>query len=280
MANVEIHNNDGRPIRSFSDWERYAMPPDRQKKHWQEGKSASELGRLWTATGAPSVPKILTDLLDSHPQTRGAVLTSGITECETSIPPGPRGPRCHDLALVAMRDFCNITICVEAKSDESFGKTVAGELRQALKRKGRFPDRLEWLTRSLFGFPAFRNNAHDVVADEISDMGYQLMTATAGAILEAGIQGTAEAVLVFHTFRTRKTEDKKIERNDAELNRFLRLVLRQNGAADETFELRYGKLFGPVPLLDRDVGKHRKLPKVPLFVGKIRTDCTTEAIAV
>src|SRR5580704_8356062 len=51
MGEVEIKGYSGDQIRSFSDWEAYAMPPERKQKHWKEGRSAFELGRVWMQKG-------------------------------------------------------------------------------------------------------------------------------------------------------------------------------------------------------------------------------------
>lgn len=85
------------------------MPPDRKLKHWQEGRSAFELGRIWTVSGEPAVPAALAELLNSHAATRGTVIRSGIAEHETALPPGTHGPRCHDLALFAEQGQSAVT---------------------------------------------------------------------------------------------------------------------------------------------------------------------------
>jgi hypothetical protein len=73
------------------------------------------------------VPAQLVQLLESKEGTRRTVIKSGITEHETTLPFSNRGARCHDLALRAERDGCAVTICVEAKADESFGGSVDDE---------------------------------------------------------------------------------------------------------------------------------------------------------
>jgi hypothetical protein len=128
---VQIQGYAGVPIRSFEDWARYALPPARNELHWESDR----------------------------------VILSGITEQETPRPFGNRGPRCHDLALRAEQEGSAVTICIEAKADESFGGTIIRELstarKRAAKREGghtRFPERLDWLTtRSLLGLRAFQD---------------------------------------------------------------------------------------------------------------------------
>lgn len=63
---VQVKNHPGKPIRSFEDWEKYALPPERKERHWEEGRSACELGRIWTVSGEPAVPGELTRLLESN----------------------------------------------------------------------------------------------------------------------------------------------------------------------------------------------------------------------
>src|SRR5208283_2009250 len=199
MTNVEIKSHGGKAIRSFDDWENYALPPGRKKLHWEEGRSSCELGRIWTTNGEPAVPGELTRLLESNDGTRGIVIRSGITEHETRLPFTKGGPRCHDLALQAGQNGSAVTICIEAKADESFGGTVAKELIKAergaearrreqakmtvkTKRQARtmFPKRLDWLTRSLLGLPAFKDDKLIVISPAVAELPYQLLSAIAG----------------------------------------------------------------------------------------------------
>jgi hypothetical protein len=59
-------------IVTFQDWAEKGLPPERRDMHWVEGRSAFELGREWTKHGAPAVPWVLRDLLESRPETQGA----------------------------------------------------------------------------------------------------------------------------------------------------------------------------------------------------------------
>lgn len=274
MRAVEIRGHGERQIDSFTDWAEHALPPDRRALHWKEGRSAFELGRSWTTNGAPTVPLDLFQLLESHEGTKRTVIQSGITEHETTLPFGDRGPRCHDLALRAQRDDCVMTICIEAKADEPFGRSVADEFRKAKERPvTRFPERLDWLTRSLLGIPAFKDDERVVLSDVVSGLSYQLLTAVAGTLIEAQIQGAATAVFLVHEFRTQSTMDAKLEGNAAAMNRFLRLFYSANGGPDEDVELSPGDLIGPISVIERPLEGAPTMPcEIPLFLGKIRTD--------
>ncbi len=273
---IELQGYGGSPIRSFTEWDAYAMPPERKVKHWKEGRSAFELGRIWTLNGNPAVPVELGTLLKSHAATRDLVIRSGITEYETRLPFGNRGPRCHDLALVAEDKHSAALISIEAKADESFGGTVTEELRKARKRPvTRFPERLDWLTRSILGVPAFDDDQRINLSTLIASLPYQLFAAIAGTLLEAERHGAYKAVFVVHEFRTPLTTDAKMNVNSEALDRFLRLVLQKNGAADQKFALHRDQLVGPVPIVKREFAAVREMPcHVPLYIGKIRTDRT------
>ncbi len=274
MLSVQIKNHEGVPIQSFADWEKHALPPERRELHWKKGRSAYQLGWSWTAYGEPRVPQELTDLLDSHVGTKGTVILSGITEHETPLPFSKGGPRCHDLALLADQNGRAVTVCIEAKADESFGGTVAKEVMKAKKREGTmFLKRLDWLTRSLLGLPAFKDDELVVLTDAITELRYQLLSAIGGTLLETERQKASKAVFVVHEFRTTGTKDAFLDSNANALNRFLSLLLFANKAGREDLQLQSGHMIGPILITNRSVVGPIKIPyHIPLFIGKIRTD--------
>jgi hypothetical protein len=274
MMSVQIKSYAGVPIRSFGDWEKHALPPKRKELHWKKGRSAYQLGWSWTTKGEPAVPQELTDLLDSHEGMKGTVILSGITEHETALPFSKGGPRCHDLALLAEQNGCAVTICIEAKADEPFGSTVAEEVMKAKKREGTmFLKRLDWLTRSLLGLPAFKDEQLTVLSDAITEVRYQLLSAIGGTLLEADRQKASKAVFVVHEFRTAATKDAFLDSNANALNCFLSLLLFGNKAGRKDTQLESGHIIGPISITDRSVEGRIKIPyHIPLFIGKIRTE--------
>lgn len=269
---LTLTNNDGRAVCSFAEWAAWGLPETRRRAHWKEGRSACELAREWTRAGVPLTPDSVASLFARNQWTRGLAVEGGVIERETPLPFGPRGPRCHDLALWARNGESKVLICVEAKADESFGATVAEELAKALARPAtRFPARLSWLTRGLLGVDAFADTNARVLHPRIAGLPYQLLPAIAGTLLEAARDGAHAAIFLVHEFRTELTHDEKMERNAEALDRFLRLFLA-HGQESRT-GLRGGEVIGPLTLRTPEVPGNPPLPRsIPLFLAKLRTD--------
>jgi hypothetical protein len=251
---VEIRGCAGQQIQSFADWEKHTLPPERKARQWKEHRSEFELARSWTMGGAIAVPPEIKRLFEAYDGTRHIAIQSGRTQHETALPFGDRAPRCHDLLLLGERQGEVAVICVEAKADESFGRTVAEELREAQKRRGtRFPERLNWLTRSLLGISAFRDPHCLELSDAVADVRYQLFTAVAGTLLEAKARQASTAILLVHEFRTQATVDAKLQANAEALNTFLSLVTAHNGGPHEMRGLIHGEMLGPVSVVKRPI---------------------------
>lgn len=165
-------------------------------------------------------------------------------------------------------------ICVEAKADEPFGRTVAEELQEARNRRGtRFPERLDWLTSSLLGIPAFTDAERLELSGAVAALRYQLFTAVAGTLIEAQAREATTAILLIHEFRTQATVDAKLEDNAEALNRFLSLFCSHNGGPDEAVCLGHGEMLGPISVIERAIaGLPEVTSEIPFFIGKIRTD--------
>ena len=268
----------GQGIYSLHDWASQGLPISRRDLHWKEGRSAFELGRSWTGPGGCVVPEQVRNLLNSHEDLGGVDLLMGFIEHETKLPFGDRGPRCHDLMVKAVRGYDLVTICIEAKADETFGGTVRAELEQAIaasrKRPSgttRFPERLDWLTRLLFGTSVFASKDRGALDPMFSKLFYQLFTAIGGTLLEAKHQRAGLAILIFHEFRTSETDDRKLRRNANALDSFLRVFLDTNGRGGEN--LADGKMLGPIWVNPKVADLGVEMPVgVPLYIGKIRTD--------
>lgn len=260
-------------IVTFQDWAERGLPIERRMAHWVEGRSAFELAREWTQLGVPSVPRNLSMLLDSRPETREISITHGVVEHETNLPFSIRGPRCHDLLLFGTREGQPVVVSIEAKADEPFGGTVVEELGKALVRpQTRFPKRLAWLTQTLLGIEAFKDDKYACLSEEVSEIPYQLLAGLAGLLLEASANKAALAVFVVHEFYTSKVNDFKIEKNACALRSFVHLITKQNPAGAYKLDMAEGHLVGPFTLPnapERCSGYLRD--QIPLFIGKVKT---------
>lgn len=264
-----LRGYNGGSIASLDDWASHGLPPDRARRHWKDGRSAMELARCWTSAGIPRVPEQLTRLFASHPLTQNVAISSGTVEHATPLPFGPGGPRCHDLALQAHNGGDLVTICIEAKADEPFGGCVANELVEARKRPStKFPERLDWLSRSLLGIAAFNGADRTSLNPAAAILPYQLLTGIAGTLVEADRQGCGLAIFVVHEFRSHATDDERMRENAKTLDGFINLLWATNEHDRECPpHLCPGHLIGPVRLRNRAGAPH-----IPLLIGKVRTD--------
>jgi len=160
----------------------------------------------------------------------------------------------------------SVAISIEAKADESFGRSVAGELRAARRRASNLPERasnlperMKTLAKALFGVQDFK---------PIRDIRYQLVHATAAALAVARQRRAIIAVVVVHEFVTDATRDRKHEANTRALDRFVGLLTK-----GEVVSVGSGRLFGPF-----SVPGNKHVPgDIPLYLGKAKRYSRKEA---
>lgn len=244
----------GREIRSVDDWFAQA-PPKQGIKQWVDGRSAKELAKVWfPVAGDPQMPSELRLLLESREDTRGIVFDEGEPERVTVFDDCGGEGRNADLVLWGQTPHGKVLASIEAKADETFGD-IAGEYVQqslACNPCSRVPERFALLCRGVLGFGPEEEDARA--------LRYQLLTAVAGALVDAQQCGAEVALFIVHEF-IGMTEDKKLNANAADLNRFVRLLSRGS-----TESISPGTLAGPFELPGN---KHFTGTK-RLFIGKCR----------
>lgn len=199
-------------IKTFEDWEKYAAPKGKDKQ-WVKGRSA------WS----------MADFAINHNNLFNSVITNILKEC--SIEPQDQdfncepeataglgtgmktgGPRNHDLLMVGAK---NCVIGVEAKVSETFDHNFI----DVYKEQGGNNN-----TRA-FALKEFLTPGKNV--DEI---GYQLFTATRGAMISAMKAGHRYAIMLIIVFvgeitlnkgETPESYDKVIKKNDEDFCKFL-----------------------------------------------------------
>lgn len=252
MTHTPLIDPAGKFISKWQDW---AQP--KRPGQWKAGRSAMELAKAWFRTPQSSCPDELRALLDSHEATRGINLKTGRPEYVTPLPERGEG-RNHDLWLRDDTSAGRMTVSVEAKADESFGERLGKQLQIARKRQPltRAPQRARALLGLLFGRDC------NPEAAPWRELRYQLITATAGAALQAVIDQSVATVLVVHEFHSNLTAPEKIAANQDDLDAFLGLL----HLAPPT--LTAGQLIGPIPLPVSAL-----LPGgMPLYLGKVVTE--------
>ena len=251
---MRIHKH-GVDISCVEDWRRIAPP--KADYQWVAGRSAYELAHAWCGRGAAAIPAELTMLFDSRDETRGLIIDEVVPELRVPFDAHSGEPRNADLAIVGHTPSTKVAVTIEAKADEPFGATVAQTIADALERgilnpKSRGVRRVEDLVRGLLpsrtkGLP------------HIGVLRYQLLTAVAGTLAYAAMEGASLAVLIVHEFVTDKTSDNRHAKNAEEYKRFLHRFTGNAGFNDAT-----SQLVGPVALPDASPFRG-----VPLLIGKV-----------
>jgi len=226
---LTLSRPDGTPI---TNWEMWTRP--KMDYQWEPERSAMELAKAWFCAFEISPPNELLQLLHSSARFTGLQLLQGIPERVTSLPERGEG-RNHDLWLLGRTNQEQITICIEAKADEPFGKETVAEYRfSATKRRElgkstRAPERIAQLISLVPGEEKLWDNIR-----------YQLLTAICGTAIQARRDGSTVAVFVVHEFHTHKTTPDNIRLNANDFNAFMAAIT----GSPEPFVT--GTLYGPV----------------------------------
>jgi hypothetical protein len=250
---------DGNEIRCITDWEDFA-PPKGKEKQWVKGRSAYELARTWCGAVTVSMPPELRALFDSRKETEGLEVDCVTPEQRIKFDPFGGEPRNADLAFVGRTATVTVAVTVEAKADEPFGETMARTLAAALAQLDKNPKsrgiaRIEGLVKALF-------HPHIQGMPKLTDIRYQLITATAGTLAYALQNGANLAVLIVHEFITAKTQDERHAINRADYSAFLHRLSGEKALADNPVGL-----LGPFKV----PGKPLFESTPELFVGKVVT---------
>ncbi len=165
------------PTEGPEDWRRLLAKPDR---HWREGFSAKALAKAWEE--ASGFPRRVEAVLE--PSFEGIEPLIILPEYKTPLPGGSR-PSQSDVWCLARTDSELVSIAVEGKVSESFGKPVAKWNPEETPGKQK---RFAFLKETL---------GLDHIPENIR---YQLIHRTASALIEADRFTARHAVLLVHSF--------------------------------------------------------------------------------
>lgn len=244
-------------IHSKERWFQLA-PPARGGIHWKDGRSAKELARAWfpTSSASPQVPAELDSLLRTVPDLYPLIWERGVPEHEVPLDTFQGGKRNQDLMLVGHAGNCSVVVSIEAKADETFDKTLEEWIKSGAENpRSNISARAALLLAGLIGKTGADN-------PDLLGIRQQLLTGTAGALIEAKREGADVAVFVVHEFVANQcTKPKWLERNQCDFEKFVRLLLKAPDA-----NIHQGILFGPI-----EVPGGEFIPSdIPLYVGKVR----------
>ena len=254
MSSIQIHK-DGSEIQSVDDWFHLA-PPKKGIDHWQNGRSAKEFAKIWfPSRGQPKIPNELIKLMNSHHDTKDAIINEGIPEYIVALDNFRGGQRNCDLVLYGRVGDKPIAINIEAKADEPFDLTIQKKLDSVSKKpRSKIPQRIDFLCQALFGKEIQEQ-------PDLANLGYQLITGAAGTLIDAESIKAHLAVFVIHIFLSNKLDMEKVDQNDKDFNNFIRLLTK-----NPKLKLEDGELLGPIV-----VNGGKFVPShIPLYVGKIK----------
>lgn len=252
---MRIHKDN--EIRSVDDWFRWA-PPKRGALHWKDNRSAKELAKCWFRTGTAQAPLELRTLLN---RTFDAEIffEEAVPECTVELDDFEGETRNCDLVVVCQAGLQRIVISVEAKADEPFGESTAGEYYDKKQGSGsNVPKRIEQLSNALFG---------RVPDEQIRGLRYQLVHSAAASLIAAQRHHAEIAVLLVHEFISPGLSLRKLKQNSGDWEAFVRVFPQLADA-----EVCRDKLLGPV-----SVPSGKYVPALPLYLGKLVTQlCPAE----
>ena len=209
----------------FNKWkeEFLAIKNQESNTQWKEGRSAWSLAWFMCKDNGEQriteyVNEILLHLNDSIDH-----FDLGVIEHENKFDEFRGNGRIQDLAIWGKtKKGRRIYIAVEAKVDETFGKTISEELRDAEKYKNNghpATKRIERITR-------LRNDY--LVGIDSDSLRYQLLYYLAGTIKEPFIQLDEDiSIMLVLVFKTKLYDKQKGKSNKKDFDDFMKIVGEQ-----------------------------------------------------
>lgn len=182
-------------------------PPKKKEAHWVKGRSAMEFARYMTAF-YPAVPKELEDFLLNFTDISAEFdwrveHVTHFSQYNLGIGEG----RNHD----AFMFNSDVVVGIEAKVDEPLGSQIIGEALKTASENKR--NRINGMIHMLFGDGPEKHKS----------LRYQLVTASTAMLLEAKSEkhNVPNAVLLVIVFKTKKACEKKMQKNNNDIENFL-----------------------------------------------------------
>jgi len=206
----------GKRIETFEQWEELGHP--KSDKHWKPGRSAMEMAR-YAIEHTTEFESLIKDVLKQC----GISEQDFICEPEANVSLGQGmkqgGPRNHDLLMLGSKDC---VIGIEAKVSESFDESLEKAInKQSQKRKGNQEDTRAYQLLKFFV-------TSDSEEEKAKSIGYQLFSATRGAMQSALSQLYTKAIMLVVVFtgdvQKESNYDAHCNKNDEDFDAFIHVI--------------------------------------------------------
>src|ERR1035438_9215949 len=248
---MRIFGKNGDEILSVDDWFAKA-PPKQGIRHWKDYRSAKELAKSWFRTPNATPPEEMLLFLRRLFPAGEVILTDAYPECIVTLDDFGGEQRNTDLVVLGTAGPQKLAISIEAKADEPLGDQLVGQYydRRQTVPGSNLPARIDSLSRALF------NTDLD---SRIRPLRYQLIHATAGALIAARLHGADIAIFLVHEFISDRLNTVKLATNHNDWQSFLAALLLDSGIQSHP-----EGAVGPV----RVAGGGRVSSDIPLYLGK------------
>lgn len=242
-----------------------AAPPKKGEQQWKAGSSALELARAWCRP-KPAPPHEMLAALDSHADTAKFRVTDAVAEQVTPLDNERGEHRNHDLVAVGTASSGPLLVAVEGKAGEEFGDDTAGAYyARRFGTSSRVPHRIATLVGALTGTTVDPDHAPELDS-VLAGRGYQLLTASVGAVLEAARWHCPRAVLLIHEFANDPMTAKQssgLAKSKVDLDAFVSALSK-----DAITGVALGTCLGPFPTYPTPFVSGA----VALYIAKCRTE--------
>jgi hypothetical protein len=169
------------PATGPEDWKQFLAEPT----HWKYGYSAMSMAYCWQE--ADGFPATVSEVFNKseYKLFHDIEIALAIPEHQVPLPPDGASPSQNDLFILAKGEGQLISIAVEGKALESFGKLVSVWKTTPGKEK-----------RILF-----LCNVLGLQLSQVLNIGYQLIHRTVSALLEAKRFNAPNALMLVHSFK-------------------------------------------------------------------------------
>lgn len=211
-------------IESIEEW--YCSAPPKSKNQWKDGYSAKEFAKMWFKNESVSMPKEITDYIQAAMGNFEAIYA--IPEYETNFDDFGNG-RHHDMFILCKKKESEekFVVCIEAKVEESLGKTVEDSLKN-ISSSSNIPQRMEGM-----------KNVLNMTNVNVSKLRYQLFTGSVGTLCEAKKQNVDKCLFIVLQIVPQSRKDINTDSTHKDFEEFV----KSNGAekvnnADNTYILK------------------------------------------